>query len=382
MTASGAVPQKIWFSRLLYSSALLLLCVEVLVSACHDKTGNQYINFGTLWASGNAANHGLNPFAGYPESYMCDFTPYGYPIHFQDLNLNPPWTLPFIQALSLLPLNRFAQVWSILTGICLMAGCVILILRQPELQKRQLLWFALCSPTFGIIFSGQVYAWPFLFGVLAWAFYRAGSILAAGIALGGVIAVRPTMGFLLCVLFLSGYRKIAAIAFATVFALFVMPLAIYGPTIYVEWLKAFAGDQHWKASIDIAIMPSLKRLGHPHIGTAVAALVVVFAFVWAWTKKPDFINACGVGLCLGILCAPLAWFHYILFVAPFFMARKWTPLQTVAAGMFLLDWAISDMAFGVTSLIATTLILISFTTSAASLAKANQEAYSMVTTPG
>jgi len=358
--------------RLWHLIALLLLCLEVLVAAHHHKTGNEYITFGTLWASGNAANHGLNPYAAYPESFLCDYTIYGYPIQFRDLNLNPPWALPFMQALSRLPLNRFAQVWALLTGICLLMGCIILILWQPGLQKRQLLWFVLCPPTLETIFSGQIYAWPFLLGVLASAFHKKGNLFATGIAIGIIVAARPTMGFWVLLLFLCGYRKIAAVSSGTILTAYALPLVIYGPGIYVEWGQAFGGDKHWMSPMNIAIIPLFIRHGHKSWGVAIAILISLCACCWTAWKRPDFISTSGIALCLGIICAPLAWMHYLLFVAPFFMAREWTLLPTIAAGLFFLEWApISDASFGIVCLIGTAMILAYFVVSSVNRPRAN-----------
>ncbi len=349
--------------RLWHLIALLLLCFEVLAVYRRDKTVDQYITFGTLWASGNAANHGLNPYATYPESFLSNFTNYGYSVEFPT-QPNPPWTLPFLQALSYLPLNRFEQVWALLTGICLLSGCIILVLRQPDLQKRQLLWFALCSSTTETISAGQFYAWPFLLGVLAWDFYKKGNLFATGVAVGIVVAIRPTMGFWVLLLWISAYRRVAAVSAGTVLTLYALPLMIYGPSIYIEWIRAFAGDKHWMAPINIAIIPLFARHGHLKWGVTIALAISVSVCCWTKWKRPDFISTSGIGLCLGIICAPLAWVHYLLFVAPFFMARRWTLLPTIAAGLLLLDWTpISYAASGVASLIATVMIMIFFATS-------------------
>jgi hypothetical protein len=75
-------------------------------------------------------------------------------------------------------------------------------------------------------------------------------------------------------------------------------------------------------------------------------------------KKPDFNTTSGAALCLGVLCAPLAWFHYILFAAPFFMTRKWTALAMTGAGMFLIVTLYLPAAIlGILYLVATVLIL-------------------------
>ena len=52
---------------------------------------------------------------------------------------------------------------------------------------------------------------------------------------------------------------------------------------------------------------------------------------WLWKKRPDLDSVNGIAACAGVLCAPLAWHVYILVIAPFFVARAWGRLATIAA---------------------------------------------------
>jgi hypothetical protein len=42
-------------------------------------------------------------------------------------------------------------------------------------------------------------------------------------------------------------------------------------------------------------------------------------------------NLAGIAICAGIICSPLAWNFYVLFAAPFFVAKRWRKLETLAA---------------------------------------------------
>jgi hypothetical protein len=330
-----AKTKRLELTRLGFACGLLFLSITVLVSFVAHRTGNRYVTFGTLWASGRAAIDGLDPYGAYPATYRGKVAGQG-PANYPDLNLNPPWTLPFIQGLSYLSLARFTQVWTLLTGLCFLAGCVILIREQPKLQGRQIIWLSLCAPTLMTLVSGQVYGWAFLLGVLAWSFHRRGYWLATGIAIGCAVAIRPTMGFWLLFLFLRGYRKIAAVAAGTIMTLFALPLLIYGMEIYSEWLNAFAGDKHGLDPVNIAIMPFCRRHGHPYWGIGIAILIALCVGWWIAKKRPDFTAVSGAALCVGMLSGPLAWMHYVLFAAPFFMARRWTMLSTAGACLLLM----------------------------------------------
>ena len=159
-------------------------------------------------------------------------------------------------------------------------------------------------------------------------------------------------------LVLARHRRIAAVGIGTVLMLYILPLAIYGPAVYFEWFKAFNADKHWLHPLNIAFMPLVARYTHPHLGAAIAVLLALYIGWWAVMKKPDFNTTSGAGLCLGILCAPLGWFQYILFVAPFFMTRKWTALAKIGAGMFLIvTLYLPASILGILYLVATVLIL-------------------------
>jgi len=340
---------------------LLCLSITFLASLLGHREGNDYTTFGTLWASGHAAINGLNPYAGYAETYQNDYSQFGTTATFPDVNLNPPWTLPLIEGLSRFSLKRFTLVWTLLNGACFFASCILLIVQYPQLEGRQVIWFSLCTPTIMTLASGQVYGWGFLAAVLAWMFHRDGRLAAAGVAAGFLIALRPTMVPWLILLVLANHRKVAAVAAATIFTLYLLPLAIYGPAVYVEWFHAFQGDLHWLHPLDIAFMPLFARYHLPHLGMALAVLFGVTGCWWAVRKTPDFSTTSGVALCLGILCAPLAWFHYILFPAPFFMTRRWTALSATGACLFLIITLFIPAGIqGVVYLVGTVLILCSF----------------------
>jgi Glycosyltransferase family 87/Uncharacterized protein conserved in bacteria (DUF2062) len=228
-----------------YAAMLLGFAWLVLIAARQHHKGNDYITFGTLWASGHAAFQHTDPFAAYPETYVAHFHGDTIP----DLNLNPPWTLPVLQILARWPLEQFTVVWCLLTGACLIVGCLILISNAQRIEGWKVGWFLLSYPTLATVLAGQVYGWAFLACALAWLFERQRRHIATGIAVGVAVALRPTMILWVALLYIAGYRKTAASSLVTISVLFTAPLLLYGPTIYGEWLRAFAGDQHWLSTL-------------------------------------------------------------------------------------------------------------------------------------
>ncbi len=148
-------------------------------------------------------------------------------------------------------------------------------------------------------------------------------------------------------LYLAGHRKLAWRSLGTVVILYSVPLLIYGPIVYREWFAALRSEHHAASPINIAIIPVLSRFGFHSIGILLASLVGCFSAWLAHKNKPDFTSVSGVGICVGILCAPLAWFHYVSFLAPFFVTRPWRLISTAAACLFLLPVSLSVAASGV-----------------------------------
>jgi Protein of unknown function (DUF2029). len=335
---------------LYFASVVVMLCLNSKISA-----------FGTLWASGRAASNGTNPYAEYPESFRVDLEElFRIPFPpFADKNLNPPWVLPPLQAISHLPIKRAKQVQVLLSGLCFAIGCLILITHQPAIRARQVLWLLMCMPTFLTLGSGQVYSWVFLVSALAWMFNKTGRLVAAGIAAGAIVAFRPTMIIWLLLLYLAGHRKIVGSSLVTICSLYALPVFIYGPKIYIEWFRAFANDQHWRDPTNIALMPLFMRHGHTVVGFAIASGILFLSCWWALRFRPSFNPVSGAGLCIGMVCGPLGWWLYILFVAPFFMVRRWTAMPMIAACFFLIPPRISP-TLGTCYLVATLMMLAFF----------------------
>ncbi|QEE26571.1 DUF2029 domain-containing protein [Terriglobus albidus] len=297
---------------------------------CISTINNRPSTFGTLWASGNAANHGLNPYAAYPQTGLTTF---GDP----DLNYNPPFMLPIIQLFALLPIAAFARAWTITSGLLMtLAGCLLF---RRTMQPGQIFWLFISVPVIATFIEGQVYCWPYLFCALALFFFSRNQT-AASICIGLVVAMRPNMGLWAVLLFLAGYRKLVLRSAATVAVVYLVPLAIYGTKIYRQWISAFSNDKHWMELSNVGVMPIFARLGHRSIGAFLTVVIAAFVIWWAYRKKPDFTSVGTVGLCAAILCSPIAWFNYVMFAAPFLTARRWGKVETIAAVLLVLPYAL------------------------------------------
>jgi glycosyl transferase family 87 len=314
--------------------------------------------FGTYWASGRAALDGQNAYALYPETYRSDLRWCGGSASAPDLNLNPPATLPLFALLARMPMATFARVWTVLSVFGFLAG-IALLCWQLELPPYQLLWLFAMTPTLNTISAGQIYALLFLLAAAACVLGRSARFRLAGIALGLLIAIKPTMAFFLPFLLLAGYWEAAlygAISFAAAWEF----IPFFYPRAYPHWLAALHGDMHWIMPTDIAPIAVARRHGVAWLGFLLAALIFFALVAWIWRKRPSFTETCGIAACAGLLCAPLAWHTYILVAAPFFVARSWKRMEMIAAVLLVIPTPIAIIEGSTLYLIVIAMMLASF----------------------
>jgi hypothetical protein len=290
----------------------------------------------TYWASGWAASRGLNPYAAYPETFRSNLSPFGGPASTPDFNLNPPCLLPLFQALSHLSITNFVVAWTAGSFLLLIATVAMLLWHRPDMQRRQIVWLLLAAPALETLLTYEDYFLLFLLAAVAWISLQRKRELAAAIAIGLLVAIKPTFAFWPAFLFLRGSRRLALQATVVITLASIFPVLLYGPHIYRLWVNALANDPHWFAPVDIAITPYFRRLGLYPLGMVLAWALALFLAWRIWRTKPDNETATGIALCASVLCAPLAWFTYILPAAPGFVSRRWSTSSNVAAALLLI----------------------------------------------
>jgi hypothetical protein len=297
------------------SFVLFLICMPLLRHTITTPPG-----FELYRASGSALRMGDNPYAVKVTSHL---TVLGKERVVEEFNLNPPCLLPIFQALSYLSWQRFSIAWTVGSFLLLLSTVGLLMWHFPEMQKRKIFWLLLAA--------------------LALVFIEYDHELAAAIAIGLLVAIKPTTAFWPCFLFLGGHRKLALRSLGVTLAVSVAPLLFYGPSIYREWLAALANDPHWIYATDIATPAFFARLGLPGLGLALAGTVAALLAWTVWKTKPDFKTVSGIAMCAAILCAPLAWVGYVLLVAPYFISIRWKLQSNLAAALLIVPSAVPMM---------------------------------------
>jgi len=96
-----------------------------------------------------------------------------------------------------------------------------------------------------------------------------------------------------------------------------LPIALYGPSIYVHLVHAVLTDNHSYDLDDISLMGLFTRAGHRQIG-ALASLLVPWILFFAIRRRrgADPITLGGIAACAAILCSPLGWYEFLVVAYP------------------------------------------------------------------
>lgn len=301
--------------------------------------------FGTYWESGNAAASGLNPYAAYPLTYHSSLAGLGKPGFVADINLNPPALLPLFESMSHLSPAHFGAAWTIGSLLLFAAAISLLLVYRPTMQKRQLLWLLLAMPVFDTITGGQIYFLLLFLSAVAFVAAETKRELLSAVVLGLLVAIKPTTIPWPIFLLLSGRRRLALRSICVTAIVSLIPLALYGPLVYRQWLDAIKHDNHWQLPTDIAIPAYFNRFGLPTVGIAVAFALFLYLAWNVWTRRPSMWVTSAIALCAVMLCPPLAWYDYSLMLAPVFVALRWDKRQTAAAFLLASPYAVGVFLF-------------------------------------
>jgi hypothetical protein len=288
-------------------------------------------DFGSFYASGQAAERGLDPYDVYPLTLDAGLGREGGAA----VNLNAPISLPLFQALTLLDPVSARRGWFVVTLVAFGATLVLLMWAYPSFRGPLVVaWGLLLTGFVETLLLGQVYALLALVSTAAWLLLRRQRWVAAGGLIGFVVAFKPNFLVWPVLLFVAGHRRagVAAVVAAVAFAL--VPVLVYGPVVYAQWLAALRLEAANAAVANASLLGWLTREGAPTVAGIVAggALLVGLA-VWAWRCRPSVTATSGAALAGLLLASPLAWVGYTLFLLPIVARSRLTPLLVIACGL-------------------------------------------------
>ncbi len=290
-------------------------------------------DLGSFVASGRAALAGQDPYGVYEGTVLGVFsgTSYACP------NLNPPVSVLACEGLARLEPHWLANAWYVVSGILYLITLLLLMrVYRPQSFLRPIWAFSLVG-LWTTLAIGQIYM-PFVLATAgAWLLLKRGRPIAAGILIGIVTAIKPNFALWPILLLAAGHWASALAAGASAGALSLLPLLVYGPHIYEQWLAASAGSEVLVRLPGNASLAGVgARLGLPWLGTALAAGLVLALALWAWRRRFDALTASGLALVASLLASPIAWIAYTLFLLPVILARpRWHPALLAGAALLM-----------------------------------------------
>src|SRR3712207_6811803 len=192
-------------------------------------------DFGSFVASGRAASEGLNPYGIYPLTLRVELPGF----ESWNPNLNPPISALLFQAFDVADPHVAYQIWRWISVVFYAAAVLLLVSRfSDRLQAVCVaLWCFALAGFWDTLFLGQIYL-PLVFaGIAAWLLLERGAGLWAGILIGIVVAIKPNFLVWPVLLFLSGHYRPSIVACVTAGIISLIPLVIYGPEVYRQWIE-------------------------------------------------------------------------------------------------------------------------------------------------
>ncbi|HEV7252979.1 MAG TPA: glycosyltransferase family 87 protein [Mesorhizobium sp.] len=287
------------------------------------------LDYGSFLESGRAAARGENPYGIYPLTFHVVLPGF----ESWNPNLNPPAALPLFELFDMAsPVGGF-RIWWGLSFVAYAVAVALLAHRYAgERWILPVLWAFALAGFWDTLVLGQIYLPLLLFGILGWLLLDRGHLVLAGIAIGVVVAIKPNFLVWPGLLFLAGHWRAPVSAGLTFAVLGLVPLLLYGPEVYGQWVELIRNDEGRAAFLTNASLPGIgERAGAGTAALALSALLLIALAVWAFWRKPLPLEASTLGLIGSLVASPIAWVHYTLFLLPVFFAFRlnW-PLRLAA----------------------------------------------------
>jgi hypothetical protein len=320
--------------RWLYAVALAPVSAWVIAAELpRALPGHGLWDFGSFVASARAAREGLNPYGVYPLTLRVELPGF----EAWNPNLNPPISALLFQLFDLADPELTLAVWWWISAAFYVAAVALLLARYGRSQPlicaaAMTLWSFALAGFWDTLFLGQIYL-PLVFAaVAAWLLLERGAGLAAGVLIGLVVAMKPNFLVWPALLFLSGHRVPALAAVGTAVLISAVPLAVFGPEIYRQWLELVLSDRERAFFLTNASFAGLAaRAGVPALGLVLSLGLLAGLAAWAVLRRPSVGRASALALVASLLASPLGWIQYTLFLLPVFLSHWERPAMRLIA---------------------------------------------------
>jgi hypothetical protein len=299
------------------SLALMVIALELFRSLQHLTYGLG--DLGSFIESGKAGAAGLDPYGVYPLTLRVLI----HGAQYQNQNLNPPISVLLFKLFTFARPHMVARQWYLIQGIFYLFFCLWLSRHFPQTPRRSaLIWMLALTAFWDTMFLGQIYIPLFALGGIAWVMLKERKPWIAGLCIGTLVALKPQFILWPVFLLLGRFFLPALVSLATAGILSVIPLFVYGKTIYVQWLRALEGVAPRIPIQTNASLPGLfSRVQMYYLGLGVGVALCVLTVAWILWRRPTVLKVTTFALLVTLLVSPLAWVHYSLVLIPVYLSR-------------------------------------------------------------
>ena len=324
---------------IIISSVILLLVAFYINLSAVLSSFNMLMDFGSFIASGQFARAGTNPYS--------NNSPLIFNVYFPKLNhfgsapnLNPPISvIVFEQIINFPPLSSVI-VWRIASVFLYVIPLIFLLRKQNQTHPKmtwRLIWLLNLAGFWHTIELGQIYIPLFLIALGVVIHGKKENFLVSGVLLGVLIAIKPNFVFWAVALGVAGYWQVLLSAGGIAILISLIPLCIYGITIYTQWFEAtkiftpnlliFPGNNSFQGLS--------AHFGSSSTGTIIGVFTALTILVFIAKYKPEIDKINLIAIITSLLISPIAWTGYTLFVIPcMIIVEKWEWQQWIAAAIF------------------------------------------------
>ncbi|MCL9682658.1 glycosyltransferase family 87 protein [Legionella maioricensis] len=277
-------------------------------------------DFASFYSSALAARQGHNP-------YQTIFTSF-LPIKTQSLiNLNPPIILLLFYPLTYFSYPVALNIWLVLSIIMGLIGAWYtfkIVFAQNFIKKN---WLSLYATYLFFFFTliclstNQVGTLLLLCLMLGYYFYLKNDDYLAGILWGFIIGLKLFPGLLFFYVLRQNRIKLFIIMLAAVAFCFLIPLLIYGPTVYSQFYNAMIGIEWYENLWNASVLAFIHRLFAEinYIDWVMPTYIIVLfvsliGYLWSLTSNGTSDDINHQPFCLTLvtmlILSPLGWVYY------------------------------------------------------------------------
>jgi hypothetical protein len=253
-------------------------------------------------------------------------------------NLNPPISIPFFAVAAQLELSLF--LWRVISAVIYLSVIIFLVFYYKINFSPVLFpWLLLQAGLWQVIGLGQIQAPLLIATSLAIIFLHQKRYILSGIFIGALVTVKPNFIVWPLLLFLSGQLIAPIVASITIITISLVPVLIYGPYIYAEWLgvhQAYNVPEKIGMGINTSVIGFTTRHDLGTWGYIAGIALLLFLAWWVWQKRPDTRTVTGLGLTASLLVSPIAWIAYTLLLVPLFIKNQWSRVERMSAFLLIM----------------------------------------------